>query len=183
MVQVQRFSEAFSPLVMTGSYSAMQMVQYHSTPFIACRNTLNGSITISSVVDGSGRGRPSITRSHCIDAGWVCSGGNLCSTGFARSSSTLSVASSSFARAVHGLSSESHKSQSFGIHVETMMVAESLGFEICEFPVSWRDSDGSKIRPVRDSLRMLLEATRAQRRHKPTTSVRPESRDANFDGI
>ena len=75
------------------------------------------------------------------------------------------------------------QSQSFGIHVETMMVAESLGFKICEFPVSWRDSDGSKIRPVRDSLRMLLEATRAQRRHKPTTSVRPESRDANFDGI
>ncbi|MEC8051825.1 MAG: glycosyltransferase [Myxococcota bacterium] len=75
------------------------------------------------------------------------------------------------------------QSKSFGIHVETMMVAESLGFQICEFPVSWRDSDGSKIRPVRDSLRMLLEATRAQRRFKLTSRVRPEARNANFDGI
>ena len=55
-------------------------------------------------------------------------------------------------------------SQSFGIHVETMMMAASMGLLVDEYPVNWGDRDGSKIRPIRDSVAMLREAIYARRK-------------------
>lgn len=56
------------------------------------------------------------------------------------------------------------ESASFGIHVETMMLASATGYRIDEYPVSWGDRDGSKIRPIRDSIEMVAEAFNARRR-------------------
>ena len=56
------------------------------------------------------------------------------------------------------------KSSSFGIHIETMLLAMDKGYSVHEYPVSWRDRDGSKIRPVRDSITMLTEALCTRRR-------------------
>ena len=61
------------------------------------------------------------------------------------------------------------RSQSFGIHVETMMLASFLGHRVAEYPVCWGDRDGSKIRPFRDAFQMVNEALGARRRLRKST--------------
>ena len=56
------------------------------------------------------------------------------------------------------------RSTSFGIHVEAMLLARAFGYTFEEFPVVWGDRDGSKIRPIRDALRMTKEVFDVERR-------------------
>ena len=70
------------------------------------------------------------------------------------------------------------QSLSFGIHVETMMLAAATGYRVDEYPVSWGDRDGSKIRPIRDSIEMVKEALKARNKIDGARSLRskpPES--------
>jgi glycosyltransferase involved in cell wall biosynthesis len=41
--------------------------------------------------------------------------------------------------------------------VEVLFVARKLGFRIAEVPVQWEHAEGSKVQPVRDSLRMARD--------------------------
>lgn len=43
----------------------------------------------------------------------------------------------------------------FGFDVEVLHIAARRGFDVAEVPVAWRHREGSKVRIVRDSLRML----------------------------
>ncbi len=45
----------------------------------------------------------------------------------------------------------------FMFDVETLYVAIKLGYRICEIPVQWTDVPGSKLRLVRDTLRMFKD--------------------------
>ena len=52
----------------------------------------------------------------------------------------------------------------FGFDVEIVVLAEALGFRVLELPVEWADAPGSKLRPLRDGVRALMEAVLAARR-------------------
>jgi dolichyl-phosphate beta-glucosyltransferase len=52
----------------------------------------------------------------------------------------------------------------FGFDVEVVVLAEVLGFRVEEMPVEWSDAPGSKLRPLRDGLRALVDAVLAARR-------------------
>ena len=52
----------------------------------------------------------------------------------------------------------------FAFDVEVLLLAQSLGYRIRELPVRWLNSPESKVRIVRDSLRMLLDAITVRRR-------------------
>jgi len=45
----------------------------------------------------------------------------------------------------------------YGFDVELLFVAQRRGYSIAEVPVNWADQPGSKVRVVRDGLRMLRE--------------------------
>lgn len=45
----------------------------------------------------------------------------------------------------------------FSYDFEALMVARKLGFEIAEVPIRWSHQEGSKVRLVRDGLRMLRD--------------------------
>lgn len=45
----------------------------------------------------------------------------------------------------------------FGFDVEVLFLARKMGYRICEFPVEWSDSPDTRVRALRDSLRMFLE--------------------------
>jgi dolichyl-phosphate beta-glucosyltransferase len=45
----------------------------------------------------------------------------------------------------------------FAYDVEILALAKRKGFRVAEVPIKWTDSAGSKVRPVRDSLQMLLD--------------------------
>ena len=49
------------------------------------------------------------------------------------------------------------KTRGFAFDVEVLMRARQLGYKIAEVGVRWRDAEGSRVHPVRDSLRMLVE--------------------------
>ena len=51
----------------------------------------------------------------------------------------------------------------FAFDVEALLLAERLGFCVIELPVQWINSPDSKVRIVRDSLRMLRDAIRVRR--------------------
>ncbi|MEQ1841201.1 MAG: glycosyltransferase, partial [Verrucomicrobiales bacterium] len=51
----------------------------------------------------------------------------------------------------------------FAFDVEVLMLADRLGFIVEDMPVQWSNADGSKVRMVRDSLRMLMDAIRIRR--------------------
>jgi dolichyl-phosphate beta-glucosyltransferase len=55
------------------------------------------------------------------------------------------------------------KLDGFAFDVEVLLLAERLGFAVEDMPVQWRNAEGSKVRIVRDSCRMLLDAIRIRR--------------------
>ncbi|MEI6349894.1 MAG: dolichyl-phosphate beta-glucosyltransferase [Verrucomicrobiota bacterium] len=51
----------------------------------------------------------------------------------------------------------------FAFDVETLLLADRLGFRVAELPVQWINSPDSKVRIVSDSLAMLRDAIRVRR--------------------
>lgn len=49
------------------------------------------------------------------------------------------------------------KVKRFGFDIEALVVANSLGYKIVEVPVSWFNSSGSRVRPVKDAFRTLRD--------------------------
>lgn len=47
----------------------------------------------------------------------------------------------------------------FGFDMEILLIADNMDKKIKEVPVVWVDADGSKVRPVRDTIRTLKELT------------------------
>lgn len=54
----------------------------------------------------------------------------------------------------------------FGFDIEVLHVAQRLGFRIVEAPVSWYHKPGSKVRLLRDGLRMIVDLFRIRLRHR-----------------
>jgi len=52
---------------------------------------------------------------------------------------------------------EAARIDGFAFDVELLYLAQRAGLRICEIPVSWNDAEGSKVRFLQDSLRMLRE--------------------------
>ena len=44
-----------------------------------------------------------------------------------------------------------------------LLLAARLGFVVGDMPVQWSNAEGSKVRIIRDSCRMLLDAIRVRR--------------------
>jgi len=57
-------------------------------------------------------------------------------------------------------------SRDFLFDVDLLVVARNLGFEMVEVPTVWIDQRGSKVRAVRDSIRMLASALRLWIHHR-----------------
>jgi dolichyl-phosphate beta-glucosyltransferase len=56
--------------------------------------------------------------------------------------------------------------------VEVLHIARRRGFQICEMPVEWLERSGSRIRPVRDGLAMIMECLAIlARRDLPTLAI------------
>ena len=55
------------------------------------------------------------------------------------------------------------KLDGFAFDVEVLLLAERLGFKVQDLPVQWSNADGSRVRIVRDSLCMLVDAIRVRR--------------------
>lgn len=53
----------------------------------------------------------------------------------------------------------------FGFDLEVLYLARRLGFSIKEIPVTWSDDRETKVKPVRDALRMLHDIWLIRRRH------------------
>lgn len=49
------------------------------------------------------------------------------------------------------------RTDGFAFDVEVLMRARQLGYRIAEVPVTWRDSEGSRVRPLLDSTRMFAD--------------------------
>jgi dolichyl-phosphate beta-glucosyltransferase len=49
------------------------------------------------------------------------------------------------------------KTRGFAFDVEVLMRAREMGYQIAEVGVHWRDAEGSRVDPIRDSIRMLIE--------------------------
>jgi dolichyl-phosphate beta-glucosyltransferase len=56
------------------------------------------------------------------------------------------------------------KTLGFAFDVELCLLLQKFGFHTIEFPVDWSDIPGSKVRLVRDGLRMAVEVIRIRRR-------------------
>ena len=54
------------------------------------------------------------------------------------------------------------KLDGFAFDVELLLLAERRGFNIADMPVKWRNAEGSKVRIIRDSWRMLCDAIRVR---------------------
>jgi dolichyl-phosphate beta-glucosyltransferase len=54
----------------------------------------------------------------------------------------------------------------FGFDVEILFIASKLGLNVKEIPVEWYNAEGSKVSPVKDSLKMLIEILRIRNLHK-----------------
>lgn len=52
------------------------------------------------------------------------------------------------------------KTDGFAFDVEHLLIAKRKGFSIKEVPVEWNDKGGSKVSPVKDSIKMLKELLR-----------------------
>ena len=70
----------------------------------------------------------------------------------------------------------------FAFDVEILYLAQQLGMQISEVPVQWRESENSKVRPLSDSVSMVLDVLRLRfRKSLPpipalvVTRRRPES--------
>ena len=49
--------------------------------------------------------------------------------------------------------------------VEILYLAQLYGYEIVEVPVNWHEVEGSKVNPIKDSMKMLLAIFRIRRKH------------------
>ena len=49
------------------------------------------------------------------------------------------------------------KIKRFAFDMEALTIANHLGYNIVEIPVTWTNSDDSRLRPVRDSIRTLRD--------------------------
>lgn len=54
----------------------------------------------------------------------------------------------------------------FSFDVEAVYLASKMGFKIKEIPVEWYNDDRSKVHPIFDSLKMLIEIMRIRKLHK-----------------
>ncbi len=54
----------------------------------------------------------------------------------------------------------------FGFDVEALYLVRQSGGRIAEIPVEWHDVRGSKVSPLRDALRMLIDLFRIRLRHR-----------------
>jgi dolichyl-phosphate beta-glucosyltransferase len=52
------------------------------------------------------------------------------------------------------------RTRGLAFDVEVLLRCRRLGFRIAEVPVRWANSSGSRVRPLRDSVRMLLDVLR-----------------------
>jgi len=52
----------------------------------------------------------------------------------------------------------------FGFDVEILFIGERLGFQVCEVPVTWENSEDSRVSALKDSLSMFLDLIRIRRR-------------------
>ncbi|MCZ2156549.1 MAG: glycosyltransferase family 2 protein [Bryobacterales bacterium] len=53
--------------------------------------------------------------------------------------------------------------EGFGFDPEVLFIARKLGFRYCEIPARWKHVEGTKVRPLRDGLRMLGDFLRIRR--------------------
>lgn len=64
----------------------------------------------------------------------------------------------------------------FGFDIEVLHVALRLGYRIAEVPVHWMHREGSKVRLLRDAVRMFLALLRISRRHQSLRAIAQEPR-------
>jgi glycosyltransferase involved in cell wall biosynthesis len=57
--------------------------------------------------------------------------------------------------------------------LELLSLVRQRGISICEFPVTWREVAGSKVRLLRDAVRMLVGLARLRRTRLPITRDKP----------
>jgi len=67
-----------------------------------------------------------------------------------------------FRRAARAAIFPLQKLDGFAFDVEVILLAERLGFAIEDMPVHWSNAEGSKVRIIRDSWRMLCDAIRVR---------------------
>jgi hypothetical protein len=65
----------------------------------------------------------------------------------------------------------------FAFDVEVILLAQGLGCRISELPVRWLNSTESKVRIVRDSLRMLMDVIVIRRRTSHLLQIRNSSKN------
>ncbi len=58
----------------------------------------------------------------------------------------------------------------FSFDVEHLFLARRFGWKIAEVGVRWKDAPGTKVKPVRDSWRMLRDLFRIRQLHRKTAS-------------
>lgn len=58
------------------------------------------------------------------------------------------------------------KIDGFSFDVEALFLANKLGYKVKETPVEWYNDDRSKVNPIFDSIKMLLEIVRIRGLHK-----------------
>jgi len=66
----------------------------------------------------------------------------------------------------------------FSFDIEVLHVALRLGYRIAEVPVHWMHREGSKVRLLRDAVRMFAALLRISRRHHALQAIVQESRQA-----
>jgi dolichyl-phosphate beta-glucosyltransferase len=71
---------------------------------------------------------------------------------------------------------EAAKIIGFGFDVELLLLAQRAGLRLREIPVRWNHHDGSKVRFVHDSVRMLREVLSLRANHSVTPSKGQEPR-------
>ncbi len=57
------------------------------------------------------------------------------------------------------------KTNGFGFDVEILYLANKLGFKINETPVEWFNDERSKVNPITDSIKMLIEVIKIKKLH------------------
>ncbi len=58
------------------------------------------------------------------------------------------------------------KINGFGFDVEILYLANKLGFKINETPVEWFNDERSKVNPITDSIKMLIEVIKVKKLHR-----------------
>jgi len=73
------------------------------------------------------------------------------------------------------------RSRGFAFDVEVLVLARRLGYTMVEVPVRWTAVKGSSVRPIRDSLQMLVDLTRIVARWTPRRTRRAVEGGATSD--